>query len=129
MIKRKIINNKIKCSKCLIFKHFSEFNKGKTISGLRSQCRVCDRNYKIKIRYNLTLEEVENYWKISRCEICNLDFCKYGDGHNRHLCFDHNHKTGKLRGILCNACNGALGYMKDDISIIKNAIKYLEKYE
>jgi hypothetical protein len=99
------------------------------LNGLRSQCRICDRNYKVKIRYNLTIEEVEKYWETKRCEICNYKFKKHGNGTNRFLCFDHDHKTGKLRGILCNACNGALGYMKDDIKTIKKVIQYLEKNE
>lgn len=126
MKKKEIINNKIKCSKCFISKDISEFNKGKNLNGLRSQCRTCDRNYKITKRYNLSIEDVETYWKTSRCEICDYEFNKYGDGTNRFLCFDHDHKTGKLRGILCNACNGALGYLNDDIDVLKKAIQYLQ---
>jgi hypothetical protein len=42
---------------------------------------------------------------------------------------DHCHKTNKVRGIICNTCNSGIGMLKDDLKIIKNAVKYLEKYE
>lgn len=44
---------------------------------------------------------------------------------NYKLAIDHDHKTGKIRGVLCFPCNKALGFMEDDIERLKNAIKYL----
>ncbi len=128
MLPRPLKNNKKRCTRCLKYKDLSEFNKGKATDGARSQCRVCERNYKITYRYGLTLEEVEKLWATTQCEICSCNFGEHGDGGNRHLCFDHNHKTGKLRGILCNACNGALGYMKDSVEILERAIMYLKTH-
>ena len=43
---------------------------------------------------------------------------------NPHI--DHNHKTNKIRGILCGNCNMGLGHFKDNLDVLKNAIKYLE---
>lgn len=57
------------------------------------------------------------------CEICG----KNGDLHKKGLVVDHNHDTGLFRGILCTFCNTALSYMKDDVVILNNAIKYLKK--
>jgi hypothetical protein len=42
------------------------------------------------------------------------------------LCIDHDHVTGKIRGLLCNRCNAFIGLAKDSIIILKDAIKYLE---
>jgi Recombination endonuclease VII len=40
---------------------------------------------------------------------------------------DHDHKTGKVRAILCEMCNGGLGQFKDNPESIRRAIAYLER--
>lgn len=40
---------------------------------------------------------------------------------------DHDHETGKVRGLLCSTCNTALGLFKDNITIIRNAVNYLDR--
>ena len=72
---------------------------------------------------------VEAYWLVNsaqegRCAICR-EFCKV---HSR-LSADHNHVTRKPRGLLCNACNTALGKFKDNVLLLERAIAYLRKYE
>jgi hypothetical protein len=42
---------------------------------------------------------------------------------------DHNHKTGKPRGLLCHKHNAGLGFFSDDLKVLKEAVKYLEKYK
>lgn len=44
------------------------------------------------------------------------------------LCIDHNHITGAVRGLLCSKCNSALGYVNEDIKILKSVIEYLLDY-
>lgn len=44
------------------------------------------------------------------------------------LCIDHDHKTGKMRALLCRPCNSALGLFKDNTITVKNAVQYLEDY-
>jgi hypothetical protein len=48
-------------------------------------------------------------------------------GRLRRLAVDHCHKTGKVRGLLCNNCNRAIGLLKDDPTVLRSAINYLEK--
>jgi hypothetical protein len=64
------------------------------------------------------LEKLQN----GKCAICGGEpkFPKV------RLCVDHCHTTGLFRGLLCGHCNTALGLFKDDISSLKNAIRYLE---
>lgn len=49
-----------------------------------------------------------------------------GDDNQRTLVWDHDHKTGKFRGFLCNRCNLALGLMKDNPSKIRALADYIE---
>ena len=57
------------------------------------------------------------------CKICNSSETGRGD---QWFVVDHCHKTNKIRGLLCNTCNRALGLFKDDISYLEQAIHYLK---
>lgn len=76
---------------------------------------IC-RRYGISVEEYNRLQELQSY----KCLICERE------GNNRILSVDHDHTTGKVRGLLCNNCNIALGIFKEDIPIMKKAIKYLE---
>lgn len=56
------------------------------------------------------------------CAICG----ELPSGKRALLFIDHDHKTGKVRGLLCGACNAGLGYFKDTTSRMTKAIEYLE---
>jgi cytochrome b involved in lipid metabolism len=56
------------------------------------------------------------------CAICKTDEKSV---RNKHLCIDHDHSTGKIRGLLCSNCNRGLGLLKDSEEILKSAIQYL----
>lgn len=43
------------------------------------------------------------------------------------LVVDHDHTTGKVRGLLCHNCNRALGLLQDNKSYLQSAINYLKK--
>lgn len=58
-----------------------------------------------------------------RCAICRTD--EPGGKHNT-LVVDHDHATGKIRGLLCNSCNNGLGRFKDDPLKLRMAVVYLE---
>ena len=70
--------------------------------------------YNIKYSYGLTEEEYNKMPKY--CEVC---------GSTERLCIDHDHNTGKVRGILCGRCNIALGLLKDNPIYIDNLKEYL----
>ena len=46
---------------------------------------------------------------------------------DRNLDVDHCHETGRVRGLLCNNCNRALGYAKDDPKVLRRMAEYLER--
>jgi hypothetical protein len=60
------------------------------------------------------------------CAICNEPETAIIHGKKISLAVDHCHNTGKVRGLLCRACNNAIGAFKHDKYIIQQAIKYLE---
>lgn len=53
------------------------------------------------------------------CAIC-------GNACTKALAADHSHITGTFRGLLCNACNRGIGYLKDDAALLQKAIDYLK---
>lgn len=57
-----------------------------------------------------------------RCEICGT----HEDNLAKRLHVDHCHTTGEFRGFLCWRCNGGIGFLQDDIEVLRQAIKYLE---
>lgn len=63
-----------------------------------------------------------------RCAICGEKEKEQRNGLVKHLAVDHDHKTGKVRELLCTACNKGLGHFKDDIPLMLKAIAYLEKH-
>jgi hypothetical protein len=46
-----------------------------------------------------------------------------------NLSVDHNHSTGKPRGLLCSVCNRGIGYLKDSVELVGAALDYLKKYQ
>jgi hypothetical protein len=87
---------------------------------------VYNKEVKYK-KYGLTKEEFDKLIleQNNKCKICHREFeAHLSDRQVRHI--DHCHKTGKVRGILCNPCNRGLGCFKDNIKFLHSAIDYLE---
>lgn len=59
------------------------------------------------------------------CEICKGPPTNYQGVET--LCIDHCHSTGKVRGLLCNKCNQALGLFQDSTWNLEAAISYLQE--
>jgi len=77
--------------------------------------------------YGLTINDHSDLVKKQdgKCAICGLQ--PSNENKYNQFYIDHNHTTGKIRGLLCNKCNFAIGHFNDSIDILKNAIKYLEE--
>jgi hypothetical protein len=79
----------------------------------------------LRVKFNLTVEEYNQILKNQNnaCPICGLPTSFL----SRNLSVDHDHKTGKIRGLLCENCNVGLGHFKDNPNSLRMAIVYLEK--
>ena len=125
--------------------------------GHKSDCRVCSQKTsenwaknnrdKIKAKYNpekarvKSLESLygltaEQYDKMlnrqsKRCAICDKEEVvkDHRTGRTKRLSVDHNHKTGKIRDLLCDKCNRLFGLLGEDLSLISNMLKYAEKHQ
>lgn len=113
------------CTKCKVAKEantifFPPHNKKK--NGLDSWCRSCRSNYRNEIcrgkfRTHLSDEKLKELRKaITSCVICEA---------TTNLVVDHDHKTNKVRGILCNNCNLGIGHFKDNPLLLEFASQYL----
>ena len=78
----------------------------------------------IRRQYGITLKQFDELLEFQGggCAICN----KKIDGERRRMNIDHDHDTGKVRGLLCTGCNTGIGYFGDNIEGLKKAFYYLE---
>ena len=130
-----------KCLKCEQSKAVSEYNRDRTRKdGLAPWCRDCKHAYnretkerrtafgrnpgqkdrELRTHYGIGLDEYKAMYKKQRgrCIIC---------GKKTKLVVDHNHATGKVRGLLCGACNRAIGAGDELPETFRRIANYLEE--
>jgi hypothetical protein len=136
------------CGTCRETKNISEYHKSRTGSdGLHNQCKACvsianrkwraanpekkkaqNRShnpsrdyYRYGVRkYGLT-EQTYEQMLLAQCGLCAI--CSQPC--ERRLSVDHDHDTGRVRGLLCSGCNLGLGNFRDNPDFLARAIKYL----
>lgn len=82
-------------------------------------------NYGISYSDFIFLAKIQN----NKCKICNVTLTFDAIKKDSRAVLDHCHTTNKIRGVLCNACNTALGKFKDNPEILNSAIVYLKEYK
>jgi hypothetical protein len=92
-----------------------------------------DKRYALKKRYGITLEQYNEMAAAQRgkCAICGLDPSTVEDWppHHRVLHVDHDHTTGAIRSLLCNHCNRAVGFLRDDASLAEKVRDYIRSHQ
>jgi len=147
------------CPKCKNILSEDKFNKSNRRDGLQTYCRSChnsiqrekynndpmakvkrqlragrrkslkpeaQRRSELKRLYGITLEQYVEMF-VKQNEVCAV--CKNSCITKKSLSVDHDHETGKVRGLLCNRCNRALGMFMDDENILLSAAAYVKKYK
>lgn len=139
-----------KCTGCKIEKPLDDFHRNsKKLDGHETRCKSCKSAYNrwlaknpVEIRkfkngklkkktirtdvskkYGITSDAYDEMLSEQNgvCAICG----RHPNGNKKRLCIDHDHESGNVRGLLCNDCNVALGYAKDNIGILEKMINYL----
>ena len=95
----------------------------------RTQCEACRSSETAASRYGVTVGDIEEL-RVSQdnsCAICGIpaDEIPHKTFKYNPLVIDHDHITGKVRGLLCPTCNSLLGHAKDSEGILQAAIRYL----
>ena len=129
------------CLDCKIVKPINKFSfTNKEKSFRNSDCMKCKakkqhlkrmlnpdkellrkRKIDLRTKYNMTIEEYNQMYldQGGKCKVCPREV-------KRTLHLDHCHKTGIVRGLLCEACNHTLGFAQDNIQILQGLINYLQ---
>lgn len=136
------------CRTCKLEKPLKDFSAYKLKSGLgyRHSCKSChnlieksrDKSHRISITkeykraerfrrvYGISLEDYDSLLQqqAGLCAIC-LEPQSWNRREGDVLVVDHDHHTGRVRGLLCHACNQTLGLMRDNPELLMAAAKYL----
>lgn len=112
------------CMGCDEVKPWSEWHRNATASdGLSTRCKACraieGRAGHLKRKYGMT-EAERDAMVAEQFGICCICLAAPAE----HV--DHDHETGRVRGVLCFSCNAALGQFKDQPDVIRRAAAYVE---
>lgn len=89
------------------------------------------KNTELKKRFGITLDDYKRMAaeQDHGCAICGeKETSVDAKGAETFMPVDHCHKTGKIRELLCAACNKALGGFKDNPFLLRKAAEYIEKH-
>lgn len=137
------------CPTCKRVLPLNDFSTRRAGTKIAPHCKECTREWSLSHQDTLGIKKKEKYKKERekrrdsilrtrfginlmeynalldkqhhQCIICGLTDATNG----KALAVDHNHKTGTIRGLLCNNCNVCVGFLKDKPEIAVSIAKYL----
>lgn len=83
---------------------------------------LCNRRFRLGKKYGITIAEY-NQLVAEQNGVCAC--CGGVDRDGAWLSVDHDHETGKIRGLLCKGCNTAIGGAKDSVPTLLKMVGYL----
>ena len=105
-------------------------SRSKMVLRMKAKDPFYYRRKKLLKMYGITHEQYEQMYAKQRglCAICLKPEARCLYGGLSKLVVDHNHKTGRVRALLCHRCNVALGTVENE-EFVKKALAYLERYD
>lgn len=91
----------------------------------KKSTREASTRHYLKKLYGMTLEQ---YREMEEQQDYRCAICREPETQNRNLAVDHCHSTGKVRDLLCQSCNTAIGKLKDSPELIRAAADYIESH-
>ncbi len=78
-------------------------------------------------KFDITLEEYAHIRHVKQHNTCGICYVEFSDNHDAaRCCIDHDHNTGKIRGLLCSQCSMGLGKFNDDYETLLSATLYIK---
>ena len=132
-VRKNVLRPRKECTTCKTVKAWGFFREGEPVckrcSPRRpSQTPTANRIVQLRIKYGMTIEDYDKMLakQGGHCAIC--DATTPGHAGHAYLYVDHNHSTGKVRGLLCHHCNASIGHMKESEELLFKLIDYLREH-
>lgn len=136
------------CTVCRVVKPAADFYRAPTKAGILAKCKVCnrqavrrweqrhpgihrrrywanrdaERERHIKAKYGMSFKDYE---RLAEAQGRKCAICASPEPSGRLLNIDHDHQTGKVRGLLCASCNRGIGLLGDSSERVAAAARYL----
>lgn len=95
---------------------------GTCVVQVRKERQKRDHERQVMVRYGL---EAGDYARLHAGQAGVCAICQRATGRTRRLSVDHDHRTGRVRGLLCRPCNDMLGHARDSEAFFLRVINYL----
>ena len=127
------------CNICGLEKPLTDFYKTSK-GGHHGKCKVCyklkqkrpspeqRKDYYLRRGFDISLNEYSEMLEAQN-HVCCICHRPPPENRKKYLAVDHNHTTGKVRGLLCDNCNRGLGLFGDNAKTLRKAADYLEQHE
>jgi hypothetical protein len=89
------------------------------------------RDSAFKKKYGITVGDYDVLLALQdgRCDLCGAKSSPLRNGKPVRLCVDHDHKTGKVRSLLCTTCNRFVGLLERDRELTERIVAYLRQHK
>lgn len=112
-----------RCSRCRTIKPLLSFSVRSSSKSLRHHwCKKCVAEDGQSRKYGVPCQALAALFaeQRQRCAVCRQKLKSFS--------VDHDHTTGRVRGLLCGTCNSGLGFFRDSVELLQEAILYLQKH-